>query len=308
MKVETHMSILITGGTGFIGKHLGKKLSEKGYDLYVLTRDKSKYSTKDKKFAYECTFVDWNDLASELVYKKIDTIINLAGETIAQLWTKEHKNKILRSRVDTTRELVNIFKDSNLKTFISASAIGFYGDRKEEVLTERSSYGEGFLADVCRQWEKEALKMSEANPNIRVCIMRTGLVLGDDGGPLELMAPAFKFGLGAPIGKGQIWMSWIQIEDLVDMYVWLVENNNAHGIYNGVSPRPVRNKEFCETLAGRFGKRTFLPVPRFIIAKLLGELSEILLMSQRVEPIKALDEGHSFKYPALKDALHSLDL
>jgi uncharacterized protein (TIGR01777 family) len=302
------MNILITGGTGFVGRHLGQKLSEKGHTLYVLTRDKSKYPKKDKKFSYECTFVDWNDLASEKLYNIIDTVINLAGESIAQLWTAEHKNKILRSRVDTTRELVNIFKDSNLKTFISASAIGFYGDRKEEVLTERSSYGDGFLANVCGQWEKEANKMSEVAPSVRVCIVRTGLVLGDDGGALELMAPIFKFGLGGPVGKGLIWMSWIQIDDLVDLYVWLVENNKAHGVYNGVSPRPVRNKEFCELLAGRFDKRTFIPAPKFLISKLLGELSETILMSQRVEPIKALDEGFLFKYPALKDALRSLDL
>lgn len=302
------MNILITGGTGFIGKHLGKKLSEKGHSLYVLTRDKNKYLKKNKKFAYECTFVDWDDLASEKLYNIIDTVINLAGESIAQRWTAERKNKILRSRIDTTRELVNIFKDSNLKTFISASAIGFYGDRKEEVLTERSSHGDGFLADVCRQWEKEANRISEVAPSVRLCIVRTGLVLGNDGGALEMMAPIFKFGLGGSIGKGLIWMSWIQIDDLVDMYVWLVENNNACGIYNGVSPRPIQNKEFSKTLAGRFGKKTFIPAPQFLVEKILGELSEMVLMSQRVEPIKALDEGHLFKYPALKDALHSLDL
>lgn len=298
------MNILISGGTGFIGHHLGKRLVERGHKIYVLTRSKNKY--EGKSFPYECTFVDWNDVASELIYKNIDAVINLAGESIAQLWTKEAKNKILRSRLDTTRELVHLFKDSNLKVFISGSAIGFYGDRKEEFLTERSSGGEGFLAEVSKQWEKEALRISEISPDVRTCIVRIGLVLGDDGGALQLMAPIFKFGLGGPIGKGEMWMSWIHIRDLVDMYVWLVESAEAKGIYNGVSPQPIRNKEFSELLAHRFGKKTFLPTPRFLLSKMLGSMSELILSSQRVEPTKALAEGFTFKHPTLKDALNSL--
>lgn len=296
------MKILITGGTGFVGKKLGTKLSEKNHKLYVLTREK-----REDWLPYPCTLINWQELQSDVLSGKleIDCVVNLAGESIAQKWTQDVKTKILDSRVHTTSRLVDIFKNTKLKKFISASAIGYYGDRGEELLSEDSGSGDGFLTDVCKKWEAEAFKIQDVSKATPV-ILRFGMVLGDgDGGGLAKMKSIFQKGIGGIIGDGQMWMSWIHIEDLTEMISQSIDNN-FKGIYNAVSPNPVKNKLFSETLAKKLGKKLFLPVPHFAIKMLYGEMSQVVLFSQRVYPKHALTQEFKYKYETIDSALESL--
>lgn len=295
------MNILITGGTGFIGKKLGVNLVKNNHKLFVLLRDKKKKTA----LPYACTFVDWNDLNDITHNKKIEihSIVNLAGESIAQRWNDKVKRDILNSRVDTTARLIKLFKGSNLKSFISASAIGIYGDRKGEPLNEKSESGTGFLTRVCVEWEREALKIEEATPKARAVILRFGMVLGEGEGALAKMTPVFQRGIGGMIGDGKMWISWIDVEDLVSMITWTIENESVKGIYNAVSPNPVTNKEFSEKLAAKFNKKLFLPVPKLAVKILFGEMSQVVLASQKVQSKKIEQEGFRFKHPELAEAL-----
>jgi uncharacterized protein (TIGR01777 family) len=288
------MNILITGGTGFVGKHLGVKLSEKNNKLYVLTRD------KQQSLPYPATLLNWKDLedgvSSDQIH--IDTVINLAGESIAKRWTSKNKKTILDSRIETTSKLVKLFKDSKLKKFISASAIGYYGDRGDELLNEDSGSGSGFLTDVCRRWEDEALKIQS---DTSVVIFRFGMVLGKDGGALAKLIPIFQKGLGGVIGDGQMWISWIYIEDLTEVISETL-NNNFNGIYNAVSPNAVRNKEFSEKLAESLNKKLLLPIPKVALKILVGEMSEVVLSSQHVSPKHLQAQGFKFRYDSIDKA------
>jgi uncharacterized protein (TIGR01777 family) len=290
------MNVLMTGGTGFIGKKLGQQLSKENHKIFVLTRNK-------KNLPFPCTQFNWEELESLVKSKslEIQAIINLAGESIAQRWTHSTKNKILDSRVKTTSKLVEIFKNSHLEVFISASAIGYYGNRGDELLSEDSGAGSGFLTDVCHRWEAEAFKIQNET-SARVVIFRFGMVLGNDGGALLKMVPAFKKGLGGIIGDGKTWVSWIHIDDLSEMMTRAL-HNNFKGIYNAVSPSPVRNEEFSEELAKALGKNLFLPIPKVALKILLGEMSQVLLSSQKVEPKHILGQRFKYKYPDIHDAL-----
>jgi uncharacterized protein (TIGR01777 family) len=289
------MNVLITGGTGFIGKKLGSVLSQKNHKIFILTR------SKKKSLPYACTQLSWDEL-EELVESKsveIDAVINLAGESIAQRWTRSAKQKILESRIKTTSMLVRIFKTSNLKVFISASAIGYYGDRNDELLDEDSGAGSGFLTDVCRKWEEEAFKIRNGT---KVVVFRLGLVLGKNGGALPKMIFAFKNGLGGRIGDGRAWMSWIHIDDLTEMIATAL-SGDFQGIYNAVSPNPITNQEFSSALASQFNKKLFLPIPKLALKISLGEMSEAVVSSQRVSAKHALSQGFKYKHSVLKEAL-----
>ena len=298
------MKVLITGGTGFIGKALIKKLNEKGHELVVLTRNPD---AAGFHIPVHCDIQAWNQESGILSSDKIngvDAIINLSGENIADgRWTDSRKQKIIKSRVQSVQCLTNAIKAMTQKprVFISASAIGFYGERGDESLEETNTKGHGFLSDVCQQWEKEIFKVSELG--VKTVALRIGMVLGHDGGALQKMLPPFKLGLGGKLGNGNQWMSWIHIQDLISMIIHAIEKPSLEGTYNAVSPNPIQNHEFTKTLASILNRPAITPVPKFILKFALGELSELLLGSQKVSAKKSLETGFSYEYPCLKDAL-----
>lgn len=297
------MNILITGGTGFIGKKLGFKLIENGHRVLLLVRDKSKKPI----LPFPCTIVDWHDINDIVINKKIEihSVVNLAGEPIAQRWNSKVKRDILSSRVDTTERLTKIFKNSNLNSFVSASAIGFYGDSEDEIVTEDSESGSGFLARVCVEWERAAKKIKDESPHARLVIFRFGMVLGEGEGALAQMVPLFQNGVGGMIGDGKMWISWIHVEDLVSAITWSIEDKSVQGTFNAVSPNPVTNKEFSEKLAERFNKKLFLPVPKLAVKALFGEMSQVVLSSQRVKNKNLEASNFKYKYENIEEALKS---
>lgn len=301
------MKILITGATGFIGKGLLGTLNEKGHEIIVLTRN------PDSAKIYlpvHCEVVAWNPEQTALPpgsLKGVDAVINLAGEGIADgRWSHDRKRKIIQSRVLSTRRLVDAMSNmkDKPKVFVSASAIGFYGDRGDEPLDETSSKGHGFLSKVCENWEDEIIKARDLG--VRTVTLRVGMVLGHDGGALNKMLPPFKLGVGGKLGTGSQWMSWIHVKDMVNMMVHALENSSIDGTYNAVSPNPVRNREFTEILGRVQNRPTIFPVPQFVLKIVLGELSELLLGSQRVMAEKIIDTEFQFEYPQLEKALREV--
>lgn len=300
------MKIFMTGGTGFVGKLLTKRLAEKGHEISVLTRKiKSEYTAPQG-----VTFIEgdptfegsWqNDL------KEHNIIINLAGAPIMGLWTESRKKEIKESRILTTRNIVNAIRQSKNKDIqlLSTSAIGYYGFHKEEILTEENDGGKGFLSDVAKTWEAEALKAADVGARVVIC--RFGIILGEKGGMLEAMLPIFKMNLGGGLGSGKQWVSWIHIQDIVNIYEFILEKQDIKGPVNCTAPHPVRNKEMAKILAQVLGKSLYLPnVPGFIIKAMLGEFSTIMLEGQKVLPQKLLKEGFTFQYPQLKETLEDI--
>ena len=301
------MKVVVTGATGFIGKELIKRLNEMGHEIAVLTRnpDSARF-----RVPVHCEVITWDPCRNHLpstALKGVDAVINLAGENIADgRWSPERKRELIQSRELSARRLVNAisYMDKKPKTLVSVSAIGFYGNRGDALLNETDSKGHGFLSDVCKVWEEEILKAKELR--VRTVAYRLGMVLGHDGGALNKILPPFKLGLGGKLGSGSQWMSWIHINDLVNMLVHAIENPSIDGIYNAVSPNPVRNKEFTKTLGNVLNRPTIFPVPKFVLKIALGELSELLLGSQRVAAKKISDTGFKFNYPHIKEALQEV--
>ena len=277
------MNITISGASGFIGQHLLKSLAEAGHSPHALSRHEPP--------------------AESLL--EADAIIHLAGEPVAQRWTAEAKRRIRESRVMGTRRLVEALAmlPRRPEALICASAIGYYGSRGDEVLTESSAPGSGFLPEVCVAWEKEA-QAAEAF-GIRVVRVRTGVVLGAGGGALARMLPPFRMGVGGRLGNGRQWMSWIHQEDLVALFQFAVESQ-IRGALNAVAPHPVTNSDFTRELARTLGRPAVFPVPGFALRLLFGEMAEVLLASQRVAPAAAEAAGFHFRFPQLAPALESL--
>ena len=292
------MKIFLTGGTGFIGKALREELILDGHELIVLTRSNKRTSTEKLKY------INWNwkepsDLAG--LISQVDIVINLAGESIAKKrWSKEQKEKLLKSRTLPTKAIVDAINDSSKKPkrLISVSAIGIYGNRFDEEVTEFSSLGNDFLAHICKEWESEAQKAQTT-----VTILRIGIVLGKNGGALEKIIPPFKFFVGGPLGSGKQYMSWIALDDVVGLIKFACTNEKTSGIINAVSPNPVTNKEFSNILGKVLHRPSFMPAPDFALKLLLGEMSDLLLTGQKVIPKQAIKLGYKFKYPSLRDAL-----
>ena len=294
------MKILITGASGLIGTALQKSFKEKGYAMLLASRSGPKDASQiqwdaDTGFREE-------DLER---LEGLDAVIHLAGESIAGLrWTDEKKKAIRDSRVFGTRSMIETLDKLNEKpkTFIAASAVGFYGDRGDDELTESSSAGKTFLAEVAKEWEAESRRAEDLG--IRTVLLRSGIVLSKDGGALATMLTPFKLGVGGVIGDGKQWMSWISLDDVVGIVNYVLEHENVRGAVNNTSPNPVRNEEFTKTLGSVLYRPTFLPLPEFAVHLVLGEMGDALLLdSTRVVPKRLTDAGYEFKYPDLKAAL-----
>ena len=298
-----HKSILLTGGSGFIGSHLVPVLLAQGYNITVLTRYPDKTA---RHFNYAVTAVEQLAVLQD---DNFDVVINLAGQGISdKRWTPEIKKQLRDSRIITTRKLLNYLQNKNKKTelLISGSAVGYYGlSESDELHDETSSADASFSSRLCADWESEA-RHAEALA-IRTCYLRTGIVLGKSGGALRKMLPPFKMGLGGPMGSGKQWMSWIHIDDLLAIVLCVINNKEIKGAINATAPNPVTNKDFSSILGRRLKRPAFLPMPAFILKIMLGEMAvELLLSGQRVIPKKILDAGYKFQYAELDDALSDL--
>ncbi len=298
------MKTLVTGGTGFVGRRLLSKLPNPA----VVTRNAARTRASLGDLVSDVLEVDLAARPVELDEQHgYGAIVNLMGESIAEgRWTDEKKKRIRDSRILGTRNLVDsLIRSGQLpEVFVSASAVGFYGDPGNEVVNEDDKAGEGFLPEVCQEWENEALRI--ADHGVRVVLVRIGIVLGKEGGALEKMLPLFRWGLGGKLGDGQQWMPWIHVEDLVDMIVWAMNTNDVSGPLNGVAPDPVRNVDFTRGLAEAVARPAFLPAPKFGLRLALGEFAESLFFSQRVVPDKALTRGFEFQFPDLDSALEEI--
>jgi uncharacterized protein (TIGR01777 family) len=308
------MNILITGGTGLIGKKLVLALAKRNVNRLVLLTRKPEKTKNLFPFPHESYYWDsTSGLPPQEALKNIHAIFHLAGEGVADgRWTEDKKKKMIASRVQGTQSLLKAFLQYNLpfpQFFLSASAIGFYGDRGQEVLQESSSAGQGFLSSLVQQWEDSLFKTAPVgSESLRKVALRIGVVLACEGGALQKMLPPFRLGLGGPIGHGHQIMSWIHVDDLVKMMLWCLDTPNAQGIYNACAPHPVDNKTFTRTLGRTLKRPTLFPVPLFILRGLLGEMSSILIDSTSVLPKKSLAEGFSFQYAQLEQAFnHILD-
>ena len=293
------MKILISGASGLIGKHLIPTLEAKGHEIFSLVRKTAK-NDREIQWDAEEGFAE----SEQAKLEGFDAVIHLAGEEIAQTWTKEKKRLIKESRTTGTRVLVSALDKTKAppKHFISASAIGYYGNRGDEILTEESAPGEGFLPEICVPWEAEARKAADFGA--RVVFSRTGIVLSKDGGALSQMLTPFGFGVGGVVGSGKQWMSWIALEDLISIINFALENENVRGAINSTAPNPVTNETFTKTLGEILNRPTFIPAPEFAVKFMFGEMGETLLLQGcRVIPKKLQDLGFTFKYPELKEAL-----
>lgn len=300
------MRVLITGATGLIGKDIVKRCHENNIDINYLTTDKTKIKGNNNYKGFY-----WNPNDKELdvnCFKGADAIIHLAGATISKRWTSAYKKEILNSRISSTQLLIDSLrsKPHTIKHVISASAIGIYPDSLTHYYDETfTDFENTFLSEVVKKWEESVEGFSELD--IKVSKVRTGLVLSEKGGALPEMVKPIKLGLGAAFGTGEQWQSWIHLEDLANMYVYIL-TNSLEGIYNGVAPNPVTNKVLTESIAKTLDKPLFLPnIPRLVMKLILGDMHTLLFDSQRVSSKKMETKGFHFKFaclnPALKDLL-----
>lgn len=288
-------TVAITGASGLVGRSIAAFLSTGGHKVIRLVRHAP--TSADER--------EWNpDAPNPSLFEGIDAVIHLAGHSIAGRFTAKHKNLIRSSRVEPTRLLAQVAADSGVGTFVSASAIGFYGaDRGDEILAESAGPGDDFLAQVVRDWEEAAFIAGDHG--MRVVTVRTGIVQSPDGGALRLQRPLFALGLGGPMASGQQWQSWIGIDDLVDIYNRALVDSSLTGPVNAVAPEPVRQRDYAATLGQVLHRPAVLPTPSFGPKLLLGTegAQEIAFASQRVAPTRLLNLGHRFRFEALDDAL-----
>ena len=297
------MKILITGATGLIGQTLCKNLASAGHELIGLSR------SQQTSTGLPVRFYPWQpltELPPPAAVEGVEAVIHLAGENVAGRWTAERKRQIRDSRVLGTRNLVAGLRQNGSapSVFISGSAVGFYGDRGDTTLTEHASPGHGYLVDVCRDWENEA-RQAEAL-GTRVVLLRTGVVLSPDGGALQTMLPAFQFGVAGKLSNGRQWFPWIHLADIVGLILHALNTLEVRGPLNGAAPNPVTNEEFTKELAAVLNRPALLPVPKFALDLLFGEMAAVMLASQRVIPEAALQSGYRFQFPWLRQALKDL--
>jgi uncharacterized protein len=298
------MRPLITGATGFIGRHLLAQLDRP----VVLTRDPQR--ARQALAANDVQIHAWEPLngppPSE-AFDGIDIVFHLAGESVASgRWTAKRKREIRESREIGTRNLVATLRQLTVKpkALLSASAVGYYGSRGDDVLDELAPPGTDFLAEVCQAWEREA--MAATDTGIRVVCLRTGVVLGPDGGALKKMLLPFRLGVGGRLGSGRQWMPWIHIDDLIGLYLHAANRPGIAGPMNGVAPNPVANREFTKAFARTLHRPAILPTPYFALRVAMGEFAKVLFDSQRVAPKVAQETSFQFRYPEIEAALKSI--
>ena len=293
------MRILITGGTGLIGRSLIRHWQQ--HDITVLTR------SKQKAFDLLGNSVNTVSTLAEIDINDFDAVINLAGEPIAgKRWSAQQKQLLCDSRWQLTAALAESIKQATSppKVFISGSAIGIYGAQQQQLISEDyTHFHDEFSHQLCQRWESLAL---DAGATSRVCVLRTGLVLSKSGGALAKMLPPFKLGLGGRIGNGEQYMSWVHIQDYCRLVDFLLEHPTLHGSFNATAPNPVTNHEFSQTLASVLHRPALLPMPAFMLKLLLGEMSELLLTGQRVIPTNLVKAGFRFNFSTLKPALQDV--
>lgn len=296
------MNCLLTGATGFVGGHLIDRLLNEGHAVNYLGRRRS------GKLDERAAFHHWDPEKEPPLdsVPRLDAVFNLAGEPVAQRWTADVKRRIYTSRVEGTQKLVSAIGRLKYKpsVLVSASAVGYYGDRGDDVLTESSGPGQGFLSDVCVAWEREALRAREFG--VRVVLLRIAMVLGRNGGALKQMLIPFRLGLGGNFGNGRQWAPWIHLDDLIALFVFAAEEESAEGALNASAPEPVPNARFTKALGRVIHRPTILNAPRFALHMALGELSSFLLASERVVPEATERAGFQFQHGRIEAALRSL--
>jgi uncharacterized protein (TIGR01777 family) len=299
--------IIITGATGLIGRKLSQKLFEAGHQIIVFSRNASSAKNILKK---DYDYIDWDYHKSDKWIESIstaDVIVHLAGINLfAKRWNRKFKEEILASRKETTKALVDAIKLSQAKpeVFVSASAVGYYGDCGDKLLDENSPAGNDFLAEVCKVWEAEAAEVEQAG--VRRVSVRTGIVLSKEDGALKRMLLPFKLFVGGPLGNGKQWFPWIHIDDIVGIYFHAIENQNLNGAVNAASPNICTMKEFAKTLGKVLHRPSLFPVPELALKIAIGEAGKVVLMSQRVKVNKLLESGYKFKFENLEEALRNL--
>ncbi len=293
-------NILITGGTGFIGKFLVSELLKAGHFITIITRSPEKFNEKQ---AENRTYIGWENNLTP-VMEKMDVVINLAGENLfGQRWSNSVKEKIYNSRIETTKMLADAMKKAKPapELFISASGVGIYGDNGDTVLDESSATGNDFLAKVCIDWEKESQKAAAAG--VRVVNPRIGIVLEDSGGMLEKMVLPFRLFVGGPIGSGRQYVPWIHIQDLCRAFIYPIENRDISGAYNACSPEPETMNELARALGKVMHRPSLFRVPEFVLKTILGEAAQPALCSLRVQPKVLQISGFEFEFEDLEEAL-----
>jgi uncharacterized protein (TIGR01777 family) len=297
------MKVFMTGGTGFVGTYLSRELLKEGHSVTILTR-----RTQPPPAPEGISFLTGDPTQTGPWMEAVpehDWIINLAGASIFTRWSEAHKKEIFESRVFTTRNLVTALATGDRRQlFCSTSAIGYYGPRGEEDLTEDSSQDDGFLGELARNWETAALQAQDLG--IRVVITRFGIVLGRDGGALGQMVPTFKKFLGGTLGSGMQWFSWIHQQDHARAYLFIQEHPEISGPVNFTAPNPVRNRDLTKALGQILHRPTFMSPPEFMLRLLLGEFAETLLTGQKVFPKRLREAGFEFNFPTIEAALKNL--
>jgi len=297
------MNVFITGGLGFVGTQLSIRLLELGHTVTVVDRSPTPSERTPASVRYVSADTtregEWQDQVAGH-----DAVVNLAGVSIFKRWNEETKKQIYDTRILTTKNLVAAMKQGGNAVLCSTSAVGYYGFHGDETLTEEDSPGDDFLASLCVDWEKEAGRAAEKD--VRVVLTRFGIVLGKTGGALGQMIPAFKKFVGGPLGSGNQWFSWVHMEDLLEAFLFVLNQETLAGPVNFCAPHPVRNKTLAQTLGKLMSRPSFLKAPGLAIRLVLGEFGSVLLKGQRVLPKKLLDHGFDFRYPEIEAALHAV--
>lgn len=302
--MKTSMKTLVTGATGFVGRELLSHLESP----VVLSRNADRATESLSEF--NVTAHSWdatNEPAPPEAFEGVDCVIHLAGEPVAEgRWTAAKKERLRESRVAGTRNLVETLAklEHKPKVLVSASAVGYYGSRDDELLDESSEPEDDFLAEICTSWEDEANKARELG--IRVVTVRVGIVLGPGGGALSKMLTPFRLGAGGRLGNGHQYMPWVHLEDLVSMILFAAKNDEIDGPINGTAPNPVTNREFTKTLGRVLRRPTIFPMPGFMLRLVMGEFGTVLLTSQRAIPKVPLDAGFEFRFTELEPALRDI--
>lgn len=290
--------IAIAGGSGFIGRRLARKLRELGAELILLSRNGQMPERASGLYSICYSYEEMSDNISS-----IDILINLAGANLSEKrWNKEFKKEIRDSRINTTKRLVELINGAENKPnlFVSASAIGFYGDRGEELLYEESKPGKDFLANVCKDWESSAKKVSD---EVRLVIPRIAFVLDKNESGLAKIISTYKRNMGGRLASGKQWMTWVHIDELIDMFIHVILDDEIKDEVNFVSSKPCRNSEFSRVLARQLNKKEVMPVPKFALKLALGEFAEVLLSSNNIDAKKLKDSRFSFKFANIEEAL-----